>query len=157
MKNVYVALENVRSLYNIGALFRTCSFFGFYNVLLVGYSGKTQDTKGTSLLHPKIHKSALGSENDLNITLISHEEDLINFCKNNSLDLICVEQHSSSILIKDFSLLDNYVLVFGNEVTGVSETLLAASSNIIEIEKLGDHNSLNITTSCGIVLYELTR
>ena len=65
--NIYIALENIRSLFNIGAVFRTCNFFGFINVILVGYSGKTKNTKNKTILNKEVLKSSLGSEKDLQI------------------------------------------------------------------------------------------
>lgn len=152
VKNVYVALEDVRSLYNIGAMFRTCSFFNITNLILVGYSGKKNNLRGEVVLHEQIHKTALGSENDLNITMLENSLALVEFAKSNNLQLFSVEQSKNAIKLSDWIPKDNCILTFGNEVTGVSETVLNNSHEIIEIERLGKHHSLNVTTSCGIIL-----
>jgi tRNA G18 (ribose-2'-O)-methylase SpoU len=154
MSNVYVALENVRSLYNIGAIFRTCSFFGIKNIILVGYSGKNFNTRGKIVLHEEIKKSSLGSEKDLKIKFLENSSDLINFVIKNSLKLISIEQNKKSINLRKWEPTENSVLVFGNEVDGISEDILRASDEIIEIKKLGKHNSLNVTTTCGIILWK---
>ena len=162
-KNIYIALENIRSLFNIGAVFRTCSFFGFTNVILVGYSGKTKNTKNETILNKEILKSSLGSEKDLQITFLETSDDLIKFCEENELNLISIEQRYKSIKLSkpEMNLILNdekgFVLVFGNEVSGVSDIVLKHSKAALEIPRLGKHNSLNITTACGIVLYELSR
>jgi tRNA G18 (ribose-2'-O)-methylase SpoU len=152
MENIYVALENLRSLYNIGAIFRTCSFFGVKKVLLAGYSGRNFDTKGRVVLHEEIKKSSLSSEKDLEIIFT---DDLVKYAADNKLKIISIEQHPDSIALQDWKPESDTILVFGNEVDGVSTQVLEASEEIVEIEKSGTHNSLNVTTSCGIVLFHL--
>ena len=157
---IYVALENLRSLHNIGAIFRTCSFFGVHDVLLVGYSGKTKDTRGRDILHPDILKTSLGSEEGLNIKLLNTSADLVTFASENSLQLIAVEQASDQkkvIYLGRESLTKDCILIFGNEVNGVSSELLCEADHILEIKKLGLHNSLNVSTTCGIVLFQVTK
>ncbi len=157
METIYIALENVRSLYNIGAVFRTCSFFGVYNVILVGYSGKNFNTQGKVVLHEDVKKTALGSENDLAITFLESADALIKFASKAKLSLIAVEQSEKSKELKNYKLNKNAVLVFGNEVEGVSPKILKNATHIIEISHYGKHKSLNVTTACGVVLYQLTK
>jgi 23S rRNA (guanosine2251-2'-O)-methyltransferase len=156
MKNVFIALENIRSLHNIGAIFRTCSFFGIKNVVLVGYSGKTILPNGRVVLHEGVRKSSLGSEKDLNLTFLDSTEELINLAKEKSLKIVCVEQTAKSTGLREWVPQNNIVLILGNEVAGVSNALLKASDMIIEIERKGKHNSLNVATTCGIILYGVT-
>lgn len=153
MKEIYVALENLRSLYNIGAIFRTCSFFGVKNVILVGYSGKRFNTLGQPILHDQIKKSSLGAEESLNIIFLETSSDLIKFAKENHLKLVSAEQHPDSTSLNKWKVSDKTVLVFGNEVEGVSKEVLSSSNQIIEVVRTGVHNSLNVTTVCGIVLF----
>lgn len=156
--SIYVALENLRSLHNIGAIFRTCSFFDVYNILLVGYSGKTKDHYDRVILHPDITKTALSAEVDMKIEFIEGSSELISFAQDINASLIAVEQHENSVFLPDFdfTLSKDIVLVFGNEVEGVSGEVLSASDKIVEIEQLGKKGSLNVTTACGIVLNTLT-
>lgn len=153
---MYVALENIRSLYNIGAIFRTCSYFGIKNVLLVGYAGKTVNPRGQTVLHEEIKKVSLGSEADLNIIFIKDSQELIAYAVEHALNLIAVEQNEKSVRLSKWipDKTHESILVFGNEVDGVSPVVIDASSQIIEIERPGLHNSLNVTTACGIVLYK---
>lgn len=144
----YIALENIRSLFNIGAIFRTCSFFGIKNVVLVGYSGIDLNGK----LHPKVKKSSLGAEDDLNITYLKDSDELIEFVNENNLKLISIEQAPNSIEINKWHPEKNSVLVFGNEVDGISERILENSNQIVEIRRLGKHNSLNVATTLGMIL-----
>lgn len=151
-----MALENVRSLHNVGAIFRTCSFFGFYNVVLVGYSGKNVDTLNNPILHEDVSKTALGSEKDLNITMLENCEDLIDMAHKSGLDIVAIEQNAKSTPLSDWKPKNNTILVFGNEVDGVSKDILAAASDIVEISRYGKHGSLNVTTVCGIVLNKIS-
>ncbi len=159
--NTVICLENIRSLFNIGAIFRTCSFYGFYNVILLGYTGKTPDKTGATILHPEILKTSLGSEKDLNIIMLKDTEKLIDYAKNNNLEIISIEQTPESMDIHKYiknkntdakNVFEDKIVVFGNEATGVTEETLRASIKNLELPKLGVHNSLNVTTTCGIVL-----
>lgn len=142
-QNNYIALENVRSLYNVGSIMRTCSFFDFPNLILVGYSGKTTTPKGKYELHPKIKKTALGYEKDLNIIMLDSFEDLYKFAKEKGLKLVAVEQHEKSIDLKDYEITDNSIFVFGNERSGIEMD--------VEIESV-DTNQMPsyIKNACGI-------
>lgn len=153
MKNVYIALENVRSLYNVGAIMRTCSFFGFYKLLLIGYSGTKLDFKGNRILHPEVTKTALGAEKDVEVIFLENTEELFHFAKEEKLKIVSIEQHKKSTKLTKWKMNDEIVLVFGNEVKGVSEETLEISDEIIEIERVGKKGSLNVTTAVGITLF----
>jgi tRNA G18 (ribose-2'-O)-methylase SpoU len=156
MKNVYVCLDNLRSLYNIGAIFRTCSFFGIYNVILLGYSGKDYDEEGNVILHKEILKTSLGSENDLKLLFFDEPEELFEFSREMELKIVSVEQTNNSKNITDWSSEDNYIIVFGNEKEGVRYRILENSEIIVQVNGRGKHNSLNVTTAAGIVLNKVT-
>lgn len=152
MGNIYIALENIRSLHNVGAIFRTCSFFGFKNILLVGYTARDINNR----LHTKISRSSLDSEKDLEIKFLEDSAELIKFAKETDLKLISVEQNEKSMSVDDYKLKKSAILVFGNEKDGVSNKILDESETILEISRYGKHNSLNVSTSVGITLYSLT-
>lgn len=156
MGNIYIALENIRSLHNVGAIFRTCSFFGFYNILLVGYSGKTLNHRDEEILHEKISKTSLGSDVDLNVNFLDSTEDLLNFVRTEKTKLVAVEQSKKSMEVNQWKPSDNLVIVFGNEVEGVSNSILDEADQIVEIPCKGKHKSLNVTTACGIILQRVT-
>jgi len=151
---MYIALENIRSLYNIGAIFRTGSFLGVKNILLVGYSGKRPLPDGTWELNKKIEKTSLGTINDLKIKLLKNSDELIEFAKNNKLKLVVVEQDKKSVSLDKWRPKKNSVLVFGNEIKGVSKKIMAKANEIIEIPKKGKKTSLNVATTAGIVIYK---
>lgn len=126
-------------------------------MILVGYSGKDLDTLNKPVLHEKVAKTALGSEKDLNITFLENSEELIKYSRENNLGIVVVEQKSKSTLLENWTPKNNSILVFGNEVDGVSDEILAKTNDIIEISHHGKHDSLNVTTACGVVLYKLLR
>ncbi len=86
---IYIALENVRSLYNVGSVMRTMSFFGMKDLILVGYSGRKKP--GLDKLHEKVTKTALGAEKDIKIKWLKNSDELIKFCKEKKLKLAAVE------------------------------------------------------------------
>jgi tRNA G18 (ribose-2'-O)-methylase SpoU len=155
MAQVIVALENIRSLFNIGAILRTSEFFGVKTVWLVGYTGRERDDWDE--LHHKIGKTALGAEKNLEIKFIKDSQQLIERCQKEKLNLVAVEQHPKSITIKSWQPKENSVLVFGSETDGVSKEVLKAASQIVEIPRLGKKNSLNVATCVGIVIAKIAQ
>lgn len=156
MNKIYIALENIRSLYNIGAILRTCSFFGVTDVILLGYSGKNTLPNGKIVLHDRVKKTALGAEQDVNLIFLETADELISFAKSNNLDLVCVEQHSGSVALSDFKFTKDSLFVFGNETAGVSDAILQNAKTIVEIPRLGKHNSLNVEVAVSVLLYHLS-
>lgn len=148
-----IALENIRSLYNVGAIFRTASFFGIKKILLVGYSGRKE--AGIDELHEKVKKTALGAEKDLEIKFLKNTNELINFCRKNKLKLVAIEQDKNSVDIYHWRPEKNSVLVFGNEINGVSQEILAAAAEVVEITRSGKKGSLNVAVAVGIVMAKL--
>jgi 23S rRNA (guanosine2251-2'-O)-methyltransferase len=156
MKNIFIALEDLRSLYNIGAIFRTCSFFGIKNVVLIGYSGKTTLPNGSTVLHEKVAKSSLGSEKDVDLMFLDTPEDFTKWAGQEGLKIIAAEQTPQSISLGEWKPEDNSVVVFGNEVEGISPFIVEHADKVIEIRRTGKHNSLNVTTACGIVMHKIS-
>lgn len=159
MNKVYVALDNIRSLENVGAIMRTCSFFGVPNLVLIGYSGTDINFKGERVLHSTITKTALGAEKDLNIKIFESYGEFFDFVRNENLEIVSIEQNAKAIKLGDFTFKNELdaglVLVFGNEREGVSTEILDKSSKVVEIERLGSKNSLNVATCVGIVLHHI--
>lgn len=151
---MYLALENIRSLYNVGAIFRTMSFFGLKQVLLVGYSGRKK--AGVDELHEKVKKTALGAEKDLKIKFLANPVQLIKFAQDNKLKLVAIEQDKQAIELKDWQPEKKSVLVLGNEVDGVSQEVLKAAQQIVEIPRLGKKGSLNVEAAAAVVIYRAT-
>ncbi len=152
---MYLALENVRSLYNVGSVMRTMSFFGIKNLLLVGYSGRKKP--GLNKLHEKVTKTALGAEKDIKINFLKNSDELIKFCKQNKTRLVAIEQDKKSVNLEDWKAKKKSVVVLGNELQGVSLEVLKTADEIIEIPRLGKKGSLNVATAAGIVIAKYSR
>lgn len=156
MFNSYIALENIRSLYNVGSILRSASFFGIKNILLVGYSGKTILPNGKAILSEKISKTALTSEVDVNIIMIEDVSAMHEFAETNKLKVVAIEQASNSKPLIKENLIDNALYVLGNEVEGVTKITLTKADKILEIKHEGGHNSLNVSVTAGVLFNVLT-
>lgn len=148
---VIVLLENIRSMHNVGSLFRTADAFLVEAIYLTGYTPKPP--------HRDIHKTALGATETVVWKYFDHSLEAVIFLKNAGYRIIGVEQVTGSINLQDFKLFEGekMVLIFGNEVDGVSEQLLALCDACVEIPQYGMKHSLNVSVAAGLVLWELTR
>ncbi|TRX62663.1 RNA methyltransferase [Fulvivirga sp. M361] len=145
---VVVILDDVRSLHNVGSTFRTCDAFLIEKLYLAGITGSPP--------HREINKTALGSTESVIWEHVSHITDLIVQLKKEGYIIISVEQVDKSTPLNEFQVDKSvkYCLVFGNEVFGVNEQVIAASDHSIEIPQEGTKHSLNISVSLGIVVWE---
>ena len=150
-KPVVVILDNVRSLNNVGSIFRTSDGFRIEKIYLCGITGTPPDKD--------IHKTALGAENSVNWEYVSSSYELGKKLVNDGYHLIAVEQAEGSILLNDFKLDKNKKIgiIFGNEIEGVSEDLLQICHQCIEIPQFGNKHSFNVSVCAGIVLWELLK
>ena len=144
---VIVILDNIRSLNNIGSIFRTCDAFRIEKLILCGIS--------TPPPHRDIHKSALGAELSVDWQYSGHTTDAIADLKQKGYQVFAIEQTTHSISLNDFKLSGPVALVFGHEIHGVSPEVLAVCETAIEIPQYGTKHSLNVAVSAGIVLYHL--
>ena len=146
---IIIVLDNVRSLNNIGSIFRTADAFLIDHIYLCGITA-TPPNKD-------IQKTALGSTDSVSW---SYEKDTLSVVKklrSKKIKVIAVEQVESSVMLQEFKTFKNdvYALVFGHEVKGVSQEVVSQCDLAIEIPQHGTKHSFNISVSCGIVLWEL--
>lgn len=144
-----LVLDNVRSLHNVGSVFRTADAFLVEGIYLCGFTGTPP--------HRDIHKTALGATETVRWKYFSSVTEAIAHLKNRDYAVWAIEQTTESVLLQDFNLPDDKPLavIFGNEVNGVSEDALALADGCIEIPQLGMKHSLNISVSAGIVVWDL--
>jgi len=152
MAQITIALENIRSLANVGAIMRTMEFFGLKQLWLVGYTGR--ELAGIDELNHKLAKTALGAEKNLKIKFFRDTAALLRFVTIKKLSLVAAEQHPGSIPLRQWLVKPNSVLVFGSETDGVSRPVLAAADQVVEIKRLGQKNSLNVATCAGIIIHQ---
>ena len=142
-----VILDNVRSLNNIGSIFRSCDAFRIEKLILCGIS--------TPPPHRDIHKSALGAELSVDWQYFETTSDAITDFKSQGYPVFAIEQTTGSIPLNEFKLTGPAAIVFGHEIHGVSPEVLALCKSAIEIPQYGTKHSLNVAVSVGIVLYHL--
>jgi 23S rRNA (guanosine2251-2'-O)-methyltransferase len=146
-----IVLEDIRSMMNIGSVFRTADAFRVDRICLCGITATPP--------HREIHKTALGATETVRWEYHSSCAELLGRLKNNGVKIIAVEQLDRSIMLDKWdSERDKPIaLVFGNEVNGVSEEALSQCDYGLEIPQYGTKHSLNISVTAGIVLWEVFR
>jgi 23S rRNA (guanosine2251-2'-O)-methyltransferase len=148
---IIVVLDNVRSLNNVGSVFRTADAFRIEAIHLCGHTGTPPNKE--------ISKTALGATDTVEWKYFSSTKDSVSWLRENNYIICSVEQTKNSMMLNQFSLGINekIALVFGNEVYGVEQEIINLSDCYIEIPQLGYKHSLNISVSAGIVLWELSK
>lgn len=154
MKKILV-LENIRSVHNVGAIFRTADAIGIDEIILVGYTPAPVDRFGRA--REDLHKAALGAEQSVAWRQISEGElvDFLDECRAEGFEIVALEQAENSVDYKSVEVLGDVAIVVGNEVTGVSKTVLEISDFVVEIEMVGSKESLNVSVATGILLFRL--
>ena len=143
---ITVVLDNVRSMLNVGSVFRTCDAFRVKKILLTGITAQPP--------HREITKSALGATESVEWEYFETQVAAIKSLAGHT-KVFALEQTQASVLLNDIQpdWTKEYALVFGNEVEGVSDEVLALCENAIEIPQYGTKHSLNISVSAGIALW----
>lgn len=149
--NILVILDDVRSMHNVGAAFRTADAFGAAGIYLCGYTPTPP--------HRDIRKTALGAEDSVRWQHFASISDALKTASDTGFTLYAVEQAEGSMSLQALTLPQDQklALIFGNEVDGVSDEALASVQGCIEIPQWGAKHSLNIGVSIGVVLWELVR
>lgn len=145
---VTVVLDNVRSMHNIGSIFRTSDGFAVEHIVLCGITAQPP--------HREIEKTALGATQSISWTYFSTIKEALDKLQGNGYQIIAVEQAENSISLNQFQPQNekNYALIFGNEVNGVSDEAMQMIDSCIEIPQFGTKHSFNIVVSAGIVLWD---
>jgi 23S rRNA (guanosine2251-2'-O)-methyltransferase len=148
---VIVVLENIRSMQNVGSVFRSADAFLVEAIYLIGYTPQPP--------HRDIHKTALGATETVTWKYFPKTADAIAELKAEGYKIYGIEQAEGSILLQDFQRNeeDKIALIFGNEAEGVAQETLLECNGCIEIPQLGMKHSLNISVAAGVVMWELVR
>jgi 23S rRNA (guanosine2251-2'-O)-methyltransferase len=144
-----IILDNIRSLNNIGSVFRTSDAFLIEKIYLCGITATPP--------HKDIHKTALGSTETVAWEYVENTKTLVDKLKVDGVKICSIEQAENATMLNDFmpQQQTTYALVFGNEVKGVSQEVVNASDLVIEIPQYGTKHSLNISVSVGVVVWDL--
>ena len=148
---IIVVLENIRSAYNVGSVFRTSDAFLVEAIYIIGYSAKPP--------HKEIKKTALGAEETVDWKYFKTTAEAIEELRAKGFNVYAAEQAEGSFKLNaiGFEPDEKIAVVFGNEVTGVEQSTIALCDGCLEIPQLGMKHSLNIATAAGVVLWELIR
>jgi len=145
---IIVVLDNVRSMHNVGSIFRTCDGFAVEQVCLCGITSQPP--------HREIEKTALGATRSINWVYYAEPVQAVEQLRKDGYTIIAIEQAENSIMLNDFEADKGkkHALVFGNEVNGVSDEVMQLIDACIEIPQFGTKHSFNIVVSVGIVLWD---
>lgn len=144
-----VVLDDIRSLHNIGSVFRTSDAFRIEHIYLCGITAAPP--------HAEIHKTALGAEFSVEWTYVHNAVEAVDNLKSNGYIVYSIEQAEGSIMLDDLQLdkQQKYAVVLGNEVKGVGQEVINHSHGCIEIPQYGTKHSLNVSVTAGIVIWDL--
>lgn len=144
---VVIVLDNIRSLNNVGSVFRTADAFRIESIFLCGITACPP--------HREIQKTALGATESVEWKYFSSTIDAIKHLKSNNYKIFAVEQTEGSIMLNNFQEKSKSAYIFGNEITGVDEKALDLCDGAIEIPQEGTKHSLNISVCAGIIMWKL--
>jgi 23S rRNA (guanosine2251-2'-O)-methyltransferase len=144
-----IVLDDIRSLHNIGSVFRTSDAFLIEKIYLCGITAVPPNKE--------IHKTALGATDTVTWEYAKDVLEVVAKLKSENIKIYAIEQTEKAIMLDDFQPESEtkYALIFGNEVKGVSQEAINVSDGVIEIPQLGSKHSLNISVSAGIVIWDL--
>ena len=148
---VVVILDNIRSMHNVGSVFRTADAFLVESIFLCGFTAQPP--------HRDIHKTALGATETVNWKYFPTTQEAVIDLKNKGYRIWAIEQVKDSVMLHKMklNLNEKVAIIFGNEVEGVSNEVLPLCDDFIEIPQLGMKHSLNVSVAAGIVLWEVLR
>jgi tRNA G18 (ribose-2'-O)-methylase SpoU len=149
-KPIIVVMDQIRSMHNVGSVFRTADAFLINGICLCGFTPQPP--------HRDIHKTALGATESVDWMYYEQTTDAVIALKNQGYKVYAIEQTEGSIPLNQFEKTDQPIaFVFGNEVDGVDQSVIALCDGVIEIPQWGMKHSLNISVAAAVVLWEFVR
>ena len=149
-KPLVVVMDNIRSMHNVGSVFRTADAFLISGICLCGFTPQPP--------HRDIHKTALGATDSVDWLYYEHTVDAVLALKVRGYKVLAIEQTEGSILLNEYVHSNTpTAFVFGNEVDGVADDVLQVCDGVIEIPQWGMKHSLNISVAAAVVLWEFVR
>ncbi len=147
---IVIVLDNVRSLNNVGSIFRTADSFRIEKIHLCGITGVPP--------HREIQKTALGATESVDWQYFSSTIDSVTQLRSDGYEIVAVEQAENSINLKNYTVNKEkkLALVFGNEINGISDNIINEVDGCVEIPQFGTKHSFNVAVSVGIVLWHLS-
>ncbi len=146
---LYVIVENIRSLHNVGSIFRTADGLRFSQVILTGYTGRPP--------RKEIDKAALGAVEAVPWQSFKKTEDAISYLKGKRIHIIGLEQTENSVDFQEFMYPFPVAIIVGNEFEGIEQSTLDMCDDCVDLPMLGVKQSLNVSTAFGVMAYEMYR
>lgn len=149
LQKTKVLLHNIRSMHNVGSVFRAADAFGISELLLTGYTPVPP--------RPEINKTAIGAEESVPWTHHESGKEAVNHLKQKGFYIVGLEHAVGATPLPDFDAKahENIALIFGNEITGIDDELLPLFDEFVVIPQFGQKHSLNVSVAAGVVLYGL--
>ena len=146
---IVIVLDNVRSALNVGSAFRTADAFALEQIILCGITAQPP--------HREIQKTALGATDAVDWEYVEDTVTLSRKLKQQGIHVCAIEQAEDAVMLNDFTPEKGktYAIIFGNEVKGVQQDVVSESDTVLEIPQFGTKHSLNISVSCGVVVWDL--
>lgn len=145
-----VVLDGVRSLYNVGSVFRTADAFRLAGIVLCDITATPP--------HPEIHKTALGAEDSVSWKYFEDTMQAVEWLRKEGYTLLAIEQCEGSTLLPEFTIEQSkYAVILGNEVKGVQQQVVDACDGCLEIPQFGTKHSLNVSVTAGIVIWHFAQ
>jgi len=150
-ESLYIILDNVRSALNVGSIIRTMDGAGLKNLVVLGVTPFPP--------HPKVLKTSLGAERNLEINHFKTNLEFIKWAKMHDIALVSIEESDRSLNyfqeVSKFYYAKKLGLIFGNEISGISQDILKESHSVLKLPMEGQKNSLNVSATAAIVIYNL--
>jgi len=148
-----VFLNNIRSTHNVGSIFRTSDGAGVEKIYLGGYTPAPLDRFGR--VQPEIKKTSLGATESVAWEVVEAGDELAHIAslKEEGFQIVSIEQSENSVSLYEFKPAEKVLYIFGNEIEGVEESLLAMSHAVVEIPMNGEKESLNVSVTAGVALF----
>lgn len=147
-KKIYIVLDNIRSAYNVGSIFRTADGAGSTELLLSGITPTPEN--------PKVLKTSLGADKSVRWRYFQTTELALEQLRGEGIPIYAIETDERSIDYRVFDFPSIFAIILGNEKSGISGEILAKVDSIIELPMRGKKNSLNVAVCTGIILYKIT-
>lgn len=149
LKSIKILVHDIRSLHNVGSVFRSADAFGVSEIILSGYSPTPP--------RPEINKTAIGAEEFVDWSYFENGTDAINHLKDDGYYIVGLEQTTNSTPLPEFDTKNpqKICIVLGNEVTGIADDLLPLMDEFVAIPQYGHKHSLNVSVAAGVILYAM--
>jgi tRNA G18 (ribose-2'-O)-methylase SpoU len=161
VRDIRIILPDIRSAHNVGSIFRTADCFGASHIYFCGYTPYPRTENDTRLPHEsekitkQISKTALGAESTISFSRHQDIHELIKELKEDGYAVASIEQAKDSVKLSDYKPAKKIAIILGNEVNGLDEKIIRNTDITLEIPLLGNKESLNVSSTCAIVLYIL--